>query len=344
MGWLTFFMVASLYSLSSNVSGATPAANAFLRPLFSTIIALLTLVQLKLTIRYLSKYRSHLWLYILIFGVQSFSIWAWVVLFRNLFPAIRSSDTPLFSILPIIRFGFTFLVINAFIGVSSAKLEQALHEKEETLELVEHQRNLLLEYDETTRKNLSAFLHDRVQSSLVTACLELQEISRQVDKDSQESLAFIIEKLEKLRSVDVRSASQTLSPAAGNADLLTSITTMTHEYAPAISVEFKNSDAIEKLQLESNPNLFLGIYRIIEQAFLNCAIHGKAKNFTVEISASQDFLHLTTSNDGAPLPAIQKSGLGTAIVNSWVRTLGGSWNLGNNADGRVQLSVELPRN
>ena len=343
MGWLTFFMVASLYSLSTNVANSTPIANAVLRPLFSTIIAVLTLVQLKLVTKYFSKYLKKFGFYLCIFIVQSFSIWAWIVLFRNLFPSIHSSSTPLLSLLPIIRFGFTFLVINAFIGVSSARLSKALEEKEETLELVEHQRNLLLEYDETTRKNLSAFLHDRVQSSLVTACLELQEISRQVDYDSQESIAIIIESLEKLRSVDVRSASQTLSPAAGNADLITSITVMTQDYAPSINVSFSNTEEIEKLQLESQPNLFLAIYRIVEQSFLNSAIHGKARNFNIDINADESNLYLITTNDGAPAPTPIKGGLGTAIVNSWVMSLNGQWELINTQLHGVELKVQLPR-
>lgn len=339
---LTFFMVASLYSLGAK-KNIYFSWDAIERPIFSGLIAAFAYCQLRLMTFLIKKYRESLSIYLSILLVQSFLVWAWIVLFRNIFPSINSSYTAFLSPIPVIRFLFTYLCINAFIGVSRAKLEKALKEKEATLQLVESQRNLLLEYDEMTRKKLSEFLHDRVQSSLVASCLELQEVARNVDHSSKVRISEIIDSLERLRSVDVRSASQTLSPAVGNADLHTSVTTMTTEYAPYINVNFSDLSEVERLQLESNPNLFLGIYRIIEQSFLNCAIHGKAKNFEISITSTLNEIILKTSNDGALLSKMTKEGLGTAIINSWVRTLKGSWMLQNSTNGCVELVVVLPR-
>ena len=269
LGFLTFFMVASLYSIDRTPSHPHTFSEVLLRPVFSAVIAYLTMAQLKLAVRFIQGYEQKISTYLAILTVQSFCIWAWIVLFRNIFPTIHSSFTAFLSPLPLIRFLFTLLSINAFIGLSRARLANALVEKNEALRIVENQRNLLLEYDEKTRATFSTFLHDRVQSSLVTACLELQSLKANVDEDSQREITRVIENLENLRSKDVRSASQALSPAVGNADLYTSTLLMVESYAPHIAVEFSRNSQLEELQNSSDPVLFLGIYRIIEQAFLN---------------------------------------------------------------------------
>lgn len=238
---------------------------------------------------------------------------------------------------------FTLLCINAFIGLSRARLSQALEQKEEALRVQEEQSTLLLEYDETTRTQLSEFLHDRVQSSLVTACLELQNIKSKVDSETGKSISRIIDSLENLRAVDVRNAAQTLSPAVGNADISTSIMVMTHNYAPAVSVKLAIAPEIELLQGDQSRELFLGMYRIIEQSFLNSLIHGKATAFEVRIYQTESAIHLATLNNGEKIPVVINQGLGSAIINSWVRTLNGTWSFSNNNEGQAELIVRLPR-
>ena len=342
LGFLTFFMVASLYSLDGGPSHSHSLAEVFLRPLFSTAIALLTMAQLKIAIRLFKSYEKHLAIYLGILIIQSFSIWSWIVLFRSLFPVIHASFTAFLSPLPLIRFLFTLLCINGFIGLSRAKLTNALEEKESALRTVENQRNQLLEHDESTRAKFSEFLHDRVQSSLVTACLELQEIQKASSEKVSSEITRVIQLLENLRSVEVRNASQTLSPAIGNADLYTSISLMTQSYAPQIKLLFPYSSEVDEMQTHASRELLLGIYRITEQAFLNSHIHGKARSFEVSISVFEDYLVLKIENDGFPISDVTRKGLGTAIINSWVRTLNGSWSIENINSGKVALEAVLP--
>lgn len=341
LGFLTFFMVASLYSLGENANHTHSAGEIALRPIFSTVIAYLTMGQLILAVRFFKNYISNIWVYLSILVVQSFSIWSWIVLFRELFPEIHSSFTAFLSPLPVFRFFFTLACINAFIGLSRARLSTALAEKEEILKVVENQSALLLQYDEKTRAELSEFLHDRVQSSLVTACLELQEIRSRGNEEISEDISKVINALENLRAVEVRNASQTLSPAIGNADIATSIKLMADSYAPQIKLKIHESPNLDELQKKSQPELFLGIYRIVEQGFLNAHIHGNAKTFDISLELSQDALKLILVNDGTPLATHRGNGLGSAIINSWVRNLGGEWSISNTHDQKVALTVEF---
>jgi len=342
LGFLTALMVASIYSLGEEVSSVHSTKAIFIRPAFSVFIALLTIVQLMLTLRIVKNYQKSLSLYLLILAIQSFSIWSWIVLFRYLFPEIHASFTTFLSPLPMLRFLFTLLSVNAFIGLSRKKLSIALAEKQDALRVVETQRNQLLEYDERNRAHLSEFLHDRVQSSLVTACLKLQEVARRSEPSVATDTKKVIAALEELRAVDVRNVSQTLSPAVGNADLHTSIALMVQSYAPQIDVTYNMSAALERVNSQTHPELFLGIYRITEQSFLNSHIHGNAIHFELKIIVSDEILTLTTRNNGRPLPSRSEMGLGTAIINSWVRKLNGTWSLTNLANGEVELEAVLP--
>ena len=342
LGFLTALMVASIYSLGKDFSPVHSTKDVLIRPVFSVFIALLTIVQLKLTLRVVKNYQENLSLYLLILAIQSFSIWSWIVLFRYLFPEIHASFTTFLSPLPMLRFLFTLLSVNAFIGLSRKKLSVALAEKQDALRVVETQRNQLLEHDEKNRAQLSEFLHDRVQSSLVTACLKLQEIARRSEPAVSIDTKKVIAALEELRAVDVRNVSQTLSPAVGNADLHTSIALMVQSYAPHIDVSYQMSAALERVNSQTHPELFLGIYRITEQAFLNSHIHGNAIQFEIIIVVSDEILTLTTRNNGRPLPPRSEKGLGTAIINSWVRKLNGTWSLTNLANGEVELEAVLP--
>lgn len=342
LGFLTFFMVASLYSIHENSSPTYFNSGVILRPAVSTAIALLTLLQLRIMIRLIPSYTRRFSTYLFILSIQAFTIWSWVILMRSIFPDLHSGTMALLSPIPLIRFLFTFLTVNAFIGLSRERLMNALSEKEEMLKIVDQQGRLLLNHDESTRSEISAFLHDRVQSSLVTACLELQEISMLATDEIKVEINRVIHALENLRSNEVRSASQTLSPAVGNEDLATSIKLMGEIYAPNMIVNVNIASDIEDLPQPMHRELFLGIYRIVEQSFLNAHIHGRAREFEVRIARIANSVHLITRNDGTPLVGDFKNGLGTAIINSWVRTLNGSWELGSNADSEAELRVVLP--
>jgi glucose-6-phosphate-specific signal transduction histidine kinase len=118
---------------------------------------------------------------------------------------------------------------------------------------------------------------------------------------------------------------------------------MTQNYAPAVSVKLTITPEIELLQGGQSRELFLGIYRIIEQSFLNSLIHGKATTFEVRIYQTETAIHLVTLNNGEKIPVVMNQGLGSAIINSWVRTLNGTWNFSNNDAGQAELIVRLPR-
>jgi signal transduction histidine kinase len=87
----------------------------------------------------------------------------------------------------------------------------------------------------------------------------------------------------------------------------------------AISVQVDSaSEDLDSLYL-------LGAYRILEQGLLNSFIHGPAKNVFVSIgtdSAGRTEISVSDDGPGTDLDFIE-SGVGTAIIDSWVGILGG---------------------
>lgn len=342
LGALTFFLIASYYSLENSANHQIFSRGVFLRPALSAALAAISWLQLTILSRATARYSENSFIYFSTLAFHSFVIWSWLVLFRNIFPDIKAGTTAFASPVPIIRFFFTYLCVNAIIGHSRQQLFKALAEKQETLKVVESQRTLLLESDEKMRRHLSEFLHDRVQSSLVTACLELQSVQKTLDGDERDEISKVIQKLETLRAVDVRNASQALTPPLGNADLSTSISVMAEQYAPQVKVTLHDDLALETLGEPGSKEVSLGIYRIIEQALLNAMIHGKATNAFIRITHSNSNFLIDITNDGLPLSENMKPGLGTAIINAWVRSLKGEWTISNSKDSHVTVSVILP--
>jgi nitrate/nitrite-specific signal transduction histidine kinase len=91
-------------------------------------------------------------------------------------------------------------------------------------------------------------------------------------------------------------------------------------------------------------NQQLGIFRIAEQALLNCLIHGPSKNVHLEVNLnSARKINMSVSDDG---PGIDLSdarpGVGTAIIDSWVSILNGSRKMISRPGAGYKLEVEFP--
>jgi glucose-6-phosphate-specific signal transduction histidine kinase len=91
----------------------------------------------------------------------------------------------------------------------------------------------------------------------------------------------------------------------------------------------------------------LAIYRICEQGFLNALTHGQAKNCKVKFWAEKSWVHLTIDNDGSELNNTHGSAGGSAVIDAWVASFGGTWALRNlgvfidSSGGMVRLEAKL---
>ena len=249
------------------------------------------------------------------------------------YPNLSTGGDILFAI---IRTSVGLFIIQAIIGTLQERLQRQVDATQAALDVVEAQAEALLKADEEVRRSVATLLHDRVQGGLLAACLRLQAVA-QTSPESRQEVDRVIHELEQLRALDVRRAVRTLSPSLKDIDLESAIREMAEPYAPAVTVEIDiPREAI------ADPTLRLGAYRIIEQGLLNAIEHGQATEVTIAITRGSGSIDIEVRDNGRGVAPQHSSGFGTTLVDTWCRTLGGSWQLSAAEGTGAVLTASLP--
>ncbi len=242
----------------------------------------------------------------------------------------------------IFRLMLMLFVIMAVSGAVVVRLQEQVHATQRALDLVRDQQTIMLEADEAARRQVAALLHDRVQAGIIAACLELQMIAQRQDGSDQQALRAVIGRLEDLRALDVRRAARALSPSLDDVDLQTALEELASQYEPAMGMSVRVSPEIERRRAALAPDVALAVYRIVEQALLNAATHGRAQRVSIDVDLEESRIAITVHDDGRGLlPATTDMGLGSAVIETWTREFGGSWTLTNASAGGAVLRAEL---
>lgn len=245
------------------------------------------------------------------------------------------SDAPINSL----RVYLVILSASIAIGVSERRIRQQALRAEDALAEVDRQRSLLLQADESTRREVANFLHDKVQAGLVVANLELNKIAEKLEAQPKSELKSVVEELEEIRRFDVRDASRLLSPDIAVIGLNQCLNELTGRYRNTMTVSLNLPAELNTIGIEHQ----LALYRIVEQALLNAAFHGKAHSCEVSVSLQGNRVLLSVLNDGVSLnEAGRKAGSGTAVIDAWVSKLHGDWSLSMDHNNLVNLSAKFP--
>jgi len=244
--------------------------------------------------------------------------------------------TPRATALLTIRNILALFILSALFGNNYKKLELEIAQKSHALLQLEAQRELIIEADEKARREVANFLHDNVQANLVVLAIELRKISATIEPPRNNEINSVIDEIDDLRALDIRLASRKLSPDIAAIGLAATLDELFLEYRNAMEISL----TIETLSIPND--VALGLYRIVEQALLNAAVHGKAQTCQVAIFTDLDSkLTLTISNDGTPLSSARVNGTGTALIESWIQKLKGSWSL-ESTSGKTVLTTTIP--
>lgn len=233
----------------------------------------------------------------------------------------------------VLRAFITLSFVNSALGIADARLRREMQQKDHALELVQSQRSAVLEAEEHARQSIASLLHDRVQAGLVAAMLQLRQLNRSLDTESAATLSSVIADLEAMRTRDVRAASRQLSPDLRNVTLSQALKVLAATYEPAMIVSIDLSaidiEGIDPALTEGQQKPFrLGVYRIIEQGLLNAAVHGHAENVSIMALRDGDGFVVSVRDDGIGLrDSVSIPGSGSAIIDAWTASLGGTWSL-----------------
>ena len=234
------------------------------------------------------------------------------------------------------------LFFNAVLGAIFARIQRESTAAQDALALVVTQRRLLLESEERVRGQVAAYLHDRVQTDLVSIGLRIRAAVSPGPREMVSEVDAALAALERVRSDEVRSASRQLSPNLGNIALHAALRELADSYLPGMTVTISVSpEAAERLK--GQVTRATGIYRICEQALLNSAIHGHANECSIRVALdAHDAYLLEVRDNGVGLgraPVV--AGIGSTVIAAWVESLQGEWSLDSAPIG-VTLTAVIP--
>ena len=241
-----------------------------------------------------------------------------------------------------VRIFFPVWFINALIGTVFARINMEATAAKDALQVVVAQRRLLLESEERVRGQVASYLHDRVQTDLVSIGLRIRAAYSLDATEMKAELDSALDELERVRSNEVRKASRQLSPTLGYVTLSTALRELADAYLPGMKVTIVESDVITaRLRDKDEISRATGIYRICEQGLLNAAIHGRASECLIQFTRTpRDEVVLILSDNGVGMQGESfEPGMGMTVISAWVEALGGQWNLQPAAAGMTLIAT-----
>jgi len=261
--------------------------------------------------------------------------------FSTEFQQVLSNPRPLDTAWRV--FGTTWIFI-AVVGTVFARIQKASDTAQDALQTVVAQRRLLLESEERVRGQVAAFLHDRVQTDLVSIALRVRATIGQTPEVMTSELNSVIAELERVRSQEVRRASRQLSPNLGTVSFDAALHDLAESYRPAMAVDINVHESVAyRIAQCDDDTRATGLYRICEQGLLNAAIHGHATECSIQVTLTprdELVLHLTDNGIGLQGKPVQP-GMGSTVISAWVEALGGHWVLESEASG-MTLTATFP--
>lgn len=243
-----------------------------------------------------------------------------------------------------VRIFFPVWFINAVIGSVFARIQREANATRQALETVVAQRGLLIESEERVRGQVASYLHDRVQTDLVSIGLRIRAAYSLEATQMRAELDRALDELERVRSNEVRKVSRQLSPTLGSVNLDTALRELAGAYLPGMRVTIADSDVLSaRLRDQEEISRATGLYRICEQGLLNAAIHGRASECLIQLTGSpRGELVLSLSDNGIGMQGqTLQPGMGMTVISAWVEALDGQWRL-QPASAGMTLTATFP--
>lgn len=230
------------------------------------------------------------------------------------------------------------MILNAVFGAYGQRLRGEVRRAEQALDAAREQQGLLVRADEATRRQVSAALHDRIQSALVLIGLQVQQIGQAAPPEISEQLRSIGDEIEYVRGQRLREVIRGLAPDFPLVGLDRALRELAAQYVSAIEVQLDlQPEAVDCV--EQDLGWTEAVYRISEQSLLNAVTHAHARTAVITLRSSPVDVRLSIVDDGVGLPNVVESGLGTAVTEAWAEQTGGHWQRRSRSVGGVEISV-----
>jgi len=213
--------------------------------------------------------------------------------------------------------------------------KHALRESEKALRESRHDlqklAGRLISTQEDELKRLSRELHDHLTQSLAVLAIEAGKLEQKFQELPDEILFKITEMKEKLIEVseDVHGIARRLHPSIlDDLGLVRAVKSECKNFSEryGIVTRFIPRRVPDRLPAD----VALCLYRIVQEALRNIALHAQAGEAHVSLTGTDDMLYLAVNDDGIgfdPETVRRKAGLGLASMRERVRLINGGFSV-----------------
>jgi len=217
-------------------------------------------------------------------------------------------------------------------------LKRRLIATSELNSLLDSKYRTLVESDEEIRSQAARYIHDRIQAQITLASARLIKFAQSKDETLNASIIRVASDLEKIRSIDLKLVTQILTPNLAAEGLKGSIESLCEQYRSGIEYQIQ----VDSFFKESEDELLLGIYRIVEQGIINAITHGPASKVFIKVEKTILDSILVEVSDNGPGSDNPKSGTGSAVIDAWCSILGGIKEIESELNHGFTLRVIIP--
>ena len=256
-------------------------------------------------------------------------------------------------------------VMNAIVGVIIASIfvygavdlskrnvnyENVKTEKDDITTKFTNSQDLLFRIDNETRQEVGAWLHGTLQP-------QLTRLARDIRAQKESDCNLVAQRVDEISEKYVRAYSHELFPPALIVSLEVGLETMlegraelvldhrlTNESTLGFSIASREPEETvpdRPLRLNLGRERGYAAYRIIEEAVANAEKKPYTSRIVADVRVEEAVLRISVLDNGAPIPADFKPGLGHSIIDAFIQKFDGSWSL-SNVDGGVELIACIP--
>ncbi|MGQ9463767.1 MAG: GAF domain-containing protein [Candidatus Fervidibacter sp.] len=181
------------------------------------------------------------------------------------------------------------------VALVNARLLQELREKERIRGLL---LNKVVTAQEEERKRISHELHDQIGQLLTALLIQLQLLERDLSEPPLKERIKVLKQLAEEISLHLHHIAWELRPPAlDELGLLAALEKATEEWARRFNIpcEFVVNGAIDG---EVQPEVAIGVFRIVQEALTNVAKHAKATYARVSVLQENGNLVVTVEDNG----------------------------------------------
>jgi two-component system sensor histidine kinase UhpB len=189
----------------------------------------------------------------------------------------------------------------------------------EALSRQTNMRTQMLNADLETRRDVAEWLHGHLQAELLLAAEEAHGMGASGDA--------VAARITRLRDDDLRTFAHSLHPTLAELNLIGALKDLVRRYSTSTEVTV-SADATTTRQALP-PGVAVAMYRTCEEAIGNAVKHGGAQQVSITLTQERSAGRLTLriDDDGTGRPDSVEPGLGLTLIDTYVRTVGGTWDL-----------------